>query len=357
MTNYLSNKIRFVSFTSIILILYLHSYNIKMNFANESIKVYKGTFSYIIQDFVSDGICRIAVPIFFTLSGFLFFINIEQFTIRIYNQKIRKRINSLLVPFLIWSGIGILLFALLQLAPESNPYFSRHIIEKFTFVDYLNRWLIYPLTYQLWFLQELMVLSLISPIIYLLVKYVRHSGIIFIIAIWFFDFTIPQLSVFWSDGILFFVLGSYLAILKINVTVKFSAKHLILLGIFWLMLISLKVYFKFENVLLVAYFLRKLSILTGLLFYWFALDRIIDRVKSNKTITYLSAFTFFIYASHEPPLIIVKKLLFSIMGHTEFSHLLIYIASPVLVLTAVISLGIILKKYVNPVYSVLTGSR
>jgi len=137
MTNYLSNKIRFVSFTSIILILYLHSYNIKMNFANESIKVYKGTFSYIIQDFVSDGICRIAVPVFFILSGFLFFINIEHLTKRIYIQKIRKRIKSLLVPFLIWSGIGILLFALLQLAPESNPYFSRHIIEKFSFVDYI----------------------------------------------------------------------------------------------------------------------------------------------------------------------------------------------------------------------------
>lgn len=43
-----------------------------------------------VRYFLSDIVCRIAVPAFFFISGFLFFFKADNFTISVYWSKIRK---------------------------------------------------------------------------------------------------------------------------------------------------------------------------------------------------------------------------------------------------------------------------
>ena len=43
-----------------------------------------------------------AVPIFFMLSGFLFFYKLEKFDMRVYVEKLKSRFRTLLMPYLIW---------------------------------------------------------------------------------------------------------------------------------------------------------------------------------------------------------------------------------------------------------------
>ena len=71
----------------------------------------------------------------------------------------------------------------------------------------------------------------------------------------------------------------------------------------------------------------------------------------------VSSFTFFIFLFHEPTLTIIKKLLFRLIGNTDFSHVVVYFIAPILTFHAG-SLGARKIKYHFPeLYKIITGGR
>lgn len=58
---------------------------------------------------ISHVLTHVCVPTFYLISGYLFFIGLEKWNWNNYLNKLRKRVRSLLVPFLIWNTIYILL--------------------------------------------------------------------------------------------------------------------------------------------------------------------------------------------------------------------------------------------------------
>lgn len=72
MNKYLSDKLRIISLISIIMVVFLHSYNVTVKFSPGNMSFNDG-YNVFIQNFFSQGITRIAVPIFFCISGYLFF--------------------------------------------------------------------------------------------------------------------------------------------------------------------------------------------------------------------------------------------------------------------------------------------
>ena len=84
----LSDKFKILSFFSIVMVVYAHSYYLEGE-------------DYVLNSFMQDlvrGIDRIAVPLFFTISGYLFFININDGLTSVL-IKIRKRAMTLLIPY------------------------------------------------------------------------------------------------------------------------------------------------------------------------------------------------------------------------------------------------------------------
>ena len=66
-----------------------------------------------IYDILSVQIVQSAVCLFFFISGYLFFYNIQNtFTIRDYKKKLIKRVHSLLIPYLFWNAFVIVCFAI-----------------------------------------------------------------------------------------------------------------------------------------------------------------------------------------------------------------------------------------------------
>ena len=60
---------------------------------------------------MSYGLCASAVPLFFLISGFLYFKGCEsQFGLKDYMAKNRKRLRTLLIPYLLWNIFTLLLF-------------------------------------------------------------------------------------------------------------------------------------------------------------------------------------------------------------------------------------------------------
>ena len=70
MNNYLKNKITTISFLLMIMVVNIHSYNL--------LPIIPKGYNTFIQDLFSQGFSRIAVPLFFIISGYLFFLNIKE---------------------------------------------------------------------------------------------------------------------------------------------------------------------------------------------------------------------------------------------------------------------------------------
>lgn len=98
MTAYMSDKLRVLSFLSIILVIYIHMFYTE------------GTDMpglNIVESFWGQGICLLAVPLFFVISGYLFFLRCPNGVNSMW-PKIRKRGKTLLMPYLLMNTVALL---------------------------------------------------------------------------------------------------------------------------------------------------------------------------------------------------------------------------------------------------------
>ena len=138
MNKYLSIKLNVISFFSMVMVVFLHSYNVVVNLNTQNIELNRG-YSSFFQDFFSQGITRIAVPLFFLISGYLFFLNIKGAPGE-FISKFKKRLKTIVLPYLFWSVWGLLLFFILQTLPQSKNFFTASIsgfLSFFSFIFYL----------------------------------------------------------------------------------------------------------------------------------------------------------------------------------------------------------------------------
>lgn len=113
-TKYNSDKIKVLSLVAIILVLYIHS-----GFHDYPHEILGMEFNHFLQEVVSEKLGRCAVPLFFMISGFLFFQNVN--SINDVLHKMRKRVKTLVVPFV----IAALFFPLFLIVVEKVPFAAK----------------------------------------------------------------------------------------------------------------------------------------------------------------------------------------------------------------------------------------
>ena len=179
MEKYLSNKIKNISLILTFLVVILHAYNL------ESSEVVLSMNSFI-QNFISYGICTIAVPMFFMISGYLFFYKFKP-TLDGWINKYKKRFKSLVIPFVVWCVGWMIILYLVQLTPFGQVFFSNMIVSEFNLKQLFEYTFKYPIPFQLWYILDLIKLVIISPIIYYIVKLVGKIYASIIIVLWFIN--------------------------------------------------------------------------------------------------------------------------------------------------------------------------
>ncbi len=95
-----SQVIRYIRFPLILVIIFFHVRFSNVNFVDADIDVEH----FILYDYLSypfELIGHIGVPLFFFISGYLFFT--KRVLIRKYISSIKKRVKSLLVPYVLWN--------------------------------------------------------------------------------------------------------------------------------------------------------------------------------------------------------------------------------------------------------------
>lgn len=98
MNDYLSMKLKILSFISIVMVIFIHMYYVE----GESYVVLRK-----IEQLIGQRICLIAVPLFYIISGYLFFLKTSK-AIYSFQDKLKKRIKTLLVPYIIANILSLI---------------------------------------------------------------------------------------------------------------------------------------------------------------------------------------------------------------------------------------------------------
>ena len=68
--------------------------------------------SNYIQIYLGKTLTPAAVSTFFVISGYLYFANVTDFNRDVYITKTKKRIKSLIIPYLLWNLAGIIIISI-----------------------------------------------------------------------------------------------------------------------------------------------------------------------------------------------------------------------------------------------------
>lgn len=240
-------------------------------------------------DFLQRNIFSLAVPIFYFLSGYLFFRDGIPSTSG-YLLKWRRRIRSLLIPYLLWNLLGLLLLLLKKtsLLEQHFPQYSTFSPDIATLLE--GFWIlpvegaVGPYDFVLWFIRNLIIITILAPVAGYLFRYLRVFGIVVIAAIaWWWNFNYYSIA----SGLMFFSIGAMFPALNINLR-KVTGKLLPLLLI-W------------AGCVAAGYFVVRIeteaaATVAGLFFITALCRKLVE--KNFSVLALLSESLFFIYAFH-----------------------------------------------------------
>ena len=187
------------------------------------------SFYMSVNRLFSSVIGGVAVPVFFLVSGYLFFRNCE-FTKIAYKAKLKRRIHTLLIPFLLWNALYLIVKLLPLLVPVLAEISLCEFPGEINLCSLLSAfWNFndsgFPIVVPLWFLKDLIVMSIISPLVYCFVKYTKLYGLIVLLLVWISGSLTPIMSRIPLNmtSVFFFTSGAYFGIRRINIVEKFWA--------------------------------------------------------------------------------------------------------------------------------------
>lgn len=156
MTEKTSNKITYISFILAIGVLFIHADNRETYSITSGIIYY---FETCIWQFFSN----LCVPMFFCISAFLLFRNIDT---KNYKEKIKRRIKTLIIPYFIWNIIYYIFFHTISLLSKININIGNYS-DSFSLYDLIQSIFLGKYNLVSWYLRCLIIYSVIIPYIYI----------------------------------------------------------------------------------------------------------------------------------------------------------------------------------------------
>ena len=332
-----TNKIKYIHFILSILVILIHSINNNTRF----------------ERFFSseNGMGQFAVPLFFLISGFLFFKNANSM-IDVKN-KITKRVHTILLPYLLWNLIYYIIHLILK---TGNEFDLAEIYLAMTNYTYNPAF---------WFMYQLILLIAISPILFLAFKNAKYLYLPIVVASLFILLGVdaPYIN---EDAIFYYYLGAIICKRYESNKFKFIDKKKAILFLS-LSLISIAInktiyyYVLPYNIKLVPIFTYTIvlarAIVSLFIFY------LVDVFSSYSRVHSFMENTFVLYAVHY---MIVKALnIFSkyfmykfLPDNTyEIIEIIVFVLSPVICVIFNIYFVKFLKSKAPKALAILSGNR
>lgn len=332
MNTYLSRKICFFHIFGVLLVLPIHAYFP----CTESFSVFRNVFVLI---------CRSFQPIYFGLAGYLYFVNFNV-SGGGYKQKNIKRFRSLVIPYILWNiYVAILMFVLIKSDIESSivikaaPYYEQFDLLKFLLYVFWK-----PAAGQLWFIRDLILLSICSlPIYYMLRN--KKIYVLIIFAILALLIPKPQFASLFS-----FAVGGYICINNVKIENITPKVYITAFVVFAFMMVTFTINPHESNAI------PLLSWSTALLL-WGLYDFIMKKYHNVIDLSPWRSMFFFVYLAHDPLLHILCSYGSYYLKQNFISNMVVFVLSQILIILICCIADRILKKRCYKFYSIITGSR
>lgn len=369
-----SRRITSLRFVLAVFVVFIHSTagdivngSVEVSFSGSVKHIQAPLYVQIIQNFCTSALGGVAVPLFFVISSYLFFAKPKPLS-----KTVKSKFRTIVVPYVFWTILTILLYFAAQSFPFSRAYFSKeeNIIRSWHFLDYVKAFVgrkfgnsdyWHPIVYQFWYLRNLLIFMIFSPIIKFLASRFPFSYFCLILCA-----TILRMCGVFQDpiwifpAIFYFSLGFY--------AVRFIDKIIFALDdirwndflISYFAFTVLRMYFDFAKLAsspLVSFLHCIFTIL--------ALVKLAGTWSKNEKVflclSSLSDFSFWIYAAHAPFIVTaIKKLIIKILPMHRFYGTLIllqFFATAFLTILFLMILGIVIKKFLPKLFALATGGR
>ena len=311
----LSRIISFLRFPLCVLVILQHSnlvFGIKSQ--GDNLYVVDSVSKYIITYF-SHIFSLPAVPLFFLISGYLFTLNMECYNHEHYKKKLKSRIKTILIPYILWSLIAIL-YVIIKHQPFMSSIFPQYLGDTINYGDFVEQIYVVnrganffaevaqtPIDGPLWFIRDLFIMVLLVPVFMKLSRLLKYLFVSCFMLVWILHLIPPFLCPGFSTmGVAFFFLGIILGEYKVSLStyfitiVKYNIIFYVLLTVINLATVTFvqlgqRVYI--QHIVQI----QNLNIISGIILmlgvsYW------LTKYRCSSIIINLSSSTFFIYAFH-----------------------------------------------------------
>lgn len=358
----MSKVFDYLRFPLIIGVIFIHNFSTTTTVGNVEYGTETNLSTYFyISNLFSQILARVAVPLFFFMSGYLFFYKVGNFNNSVYLYKLKKRFKSLLIPYLFWNTSFLLIYYICTHIPMISTFFKgveynlETILNSFWAQMDKEGKMTYPLAYQFWFIRDLIVCVIISPLLYWFVTKPRFWGLILLGIAWLCNFNIPYIGIrgFSTTALFFFSFGAWFSINKKNIiNVLYDFKIAFILYPIFVIFDLLTI----DN--LIHPYIHNIGILIGIVFWILSAAYLIEN-KRVKPIPFLSSASFFIFAIHDPWLLSqIRKILYSVIQpQSDLSICILYFVNVFLVTIIALGIYFILKKLAPSFTALITGGR
>lgn len=220
---------------------------------------------------------------------------------------------------------------------------------------------IIPVDGPLWYVRDLMVMVVVSPVIYWLIKRIRIWYVLLVGIVWYFspfilpkdNYTLIYINMI-VTAVFFFSIGAYFSIHKENFVMCFRKLKYVPLAY---LIIAIADVMTKEMVF--NSYIHKLGILLGIVSVVIMTSYLLEhkKIKVNAT---LANSSFFIFALHYMIITNIGKVAFILLrvpDNNPFAMLTLYFGTVIVTITICLVFYVLLKRYMPRTCNLLTGGR
>lgn len=344
--NQQSTAITWLRFPLIFLVIMLHAYSVVQIPGNHA-TYFKAVYPFALW------LGETGVPGFFFISGFLFFLSHKT-----YFEKINARCHSLLIPYILWNALLLAAYVAAFALGHPQDINGKNIAD-FAWTDYLRLFWdrgsydngnFVPLLCPFWYIRNLLILSLISPMIYIMNRYLRERYLLAVIIWWILT---PH-NAFIPQSILFFSLGAFFSIQDKN-PLSLFIQHKTLFISLCLLLAGADIITHTAFPTAINLQIHRFALIANIPVLFLLAHHITTKEKLSPAASYLSNSAFIVFSIHYPIVVVLRKgciQLFS--GSCDFIQIILYFVC--IIITTLISL-LFYQVLPTKIKNILSGNR